>query len=94
MAVLSEKTGRPRFAAAALNALKKLRATQDLSVDPYGRGDTWAEWGVNNPDAAKGTGRPPQFLGQTRPVTVGFVLSYGQPAFAILFKPERLGGAA
>ena len=94
MALFSEKTGNQPFASAALNALKKLRATQDLSADPYGRGDTWAEWGVNNADAARGTGRPPQFLGQTRPVTVGFVLSYGQPAFAILSKPDRLGGGA
>lgn len=67
----------------ALTALRKLRASQDRSPDPYGRGDTWAEWGVNNPGGAKETGRPPQFLGQTRPVTVGFVLSYGQPALAM-----------
>jgi hypothetical protein len=94
MAVFSNKIGSLRFAAAALNALKKQRATQDLSADPYGRGDTWAEWGVNNPEAAKGAGRPPQFLGQTRPLTVGFLLSYGQPAFAILLGPDRAGGAA
>lgn len=94
MAMFSEETGNQPCAAAALNALKKLRASQDLSADPYGRGDTWAEWGVNNPGAAKGTGRPPQFLSQTRPVTVGFVLSYGQPAFAALLSSNRSGGAA
>ena len=74
----------------AMSALKKLRATQDLSADPYGRGDTWAEWGENNPSGAKGTGRPPQFLGQTRPVTVGFILSYGQPSLAAAAKSRGL----
>jgi len=82
LAVFSAKTGDPRPRKAALNALQKLRATQDRSPDPYGRGDTWAEWGVNKPEGSKETRRPPQFLGQTRPVTVGFVLSYGQPSLA------------
>jgi len=84
LAVLSEKGTDPRYGEAALSALEKIRTTQDRSPDPYGRGDTWAEWGVNNPEGAKGTGRPPQFLGQTRPVTVGFLLSYVQPALGIV----------
>lgn len=83
-AVLSEKTGDRRFAEAMLKALEKVRESQDHSPDPYGRGDTWAEWGVNNPEGAKGTDRSPQFLGQTRPVTVGFILSYVQPALGII----------
>jgi hypothetical protein len=80
LARFSEKNGDPRYSESALKALAKLRSTQNLSADPYGRGDTWAEWGENNPARAKATGRPPQFLGQTRPLTVGFLLSYGQPA--------------
>jgi hypothetical protein len=82
VAALFEKTGDTRYREAVLSAFGKLCKTQDISLDPYGRGDTWAEWGVNNPDGAKGTGRPPQFLGQTRPWTVGFVLSFGQPSLA------------
>ncbi|MBZ5543281.1 MAG: hypothetical protein LAO07_06320 [Acidobacteriia bacterium] len=89
LAVLSEKGTDPRYGEAALSALEKIRTTQDRSPDPYGRGDTWAEWGVNNPEGAKGTGRPPQFLGQTRPVTVGFILSYGQPCLAMIAKRGR-----
>jgi len=88
LTVFSEKTGDARYGKAAFDALTKLRSTQDMSPDPYGRGDTWAEWGVNNPEGAKGTGRPPQFLGQTRPVTVGFVLSYGQPCLAAFRKHD------
>ncbi|MGD0921101.1 MAG: hypothetical protein ABSA70_04965 [Terriglobia bacterium] len=84
LAVLAEKTGNPQYREAVLSALKKIRTIQDRSPDPYGRGDTWAEWGVNNPEGAKGTGRPPQFLGQTRPVTVGLILSYAQPSLAII----------
>ena len=90
LAMFSEKSGDQHYGDAAMSALKKLRATQDLSADPYGRGDTWAEWGENNPSGAKGTGRPPQFLGQTRPVTVGFILSYGQPSLAAAAKSRGL----
>jgi hypothetical protein len=86
LALFSDRTADPGLAEAALKGLEKLRATQDLSNDPYGRGDTWAQFGVNNPTGAKATGRPPQFLGQTRPGTVGFVLSYGQPALAMAVK--------
>jgi len=89
VAALFEKTGYPRYRQAALSAFEKLCKTQDLSPDPYGRGDTWAEWGVNNPEGAKGTGRPPQFLDQTRPGTVGFVLSFGQPALAALIGRDK-----
>ena len=92
LAVLAEKTGAPRYAEAVLAAFGKIRDSQNRSPDPYGRGDTWAEWGVNNPEGARGTGRPPQFLGQTRPVSVGFILSYGQPSLAMVSKRSTSGG--
>jgi hypothetical protein len=96
LALLSERTGEPNFARAAVKGLEKLRATQDLANDPYGRGDTWAQWGVNNPTGAKATRRPPQFLNQTRPVTLGFILSYGQPALAMAARSsaQQSGSAA
>jgi len=84
VAALFEKTGDPRYREGVVRAFGKLCQTQDISPDPYGRGDTWAEWGVNNPEGAKGTGRPPQFLGQTRPWTPGFVLAFGQPSLAAI----------
>jgi hypothetical protein len=89
LAILFEKTGNQRDAEAVLAGFEKIRKSQNRSPDPYGRGDIWAEWGVNNPEGAKGTGRPPQFLGQTRPVSVGFILAYGQPSLAMIAKGER-----
>ncbi len=82
-ALFSAKSGRRQHGEDSVKALVKLRSMENRSPDPYGRGDTWAEWGVNEPERAKGTGRPPQFLGQTRPGAVGFVLSFGQPALAL-----------
>ena len=79
-AVLAEKTGKNQYAKAARKLLLKLRTTQEEGPDPYGRGDIWAQWGVNNSKQAEGTGRPPQFLGQTRPISSGFILSYCEPA--------------
>jgi hypothetical protein len=84
LAVLAEKTGEPRYADAVVDGLMKIRANQNTSSDPYGRGDPWAVWGVHNPEGAKGTGRPPQFMEQTRPLSVGFNLAYGQSAWAIV----------
>jgi hypothetical protein len=89
LAVLAEKTDNAQYADAVFRGLEKIRKSQDQSSDPLGQGDIWAEWGVNNPQAAEGTGRPPQFLGQTRPVSVGFILSYGQPSLAMIAKGER-----
>ena len=91
VAVLAEKTGERRYANAVVDGLKKIRKDQNTSSDPYGRGDNWALWGVNNPEGAKGTGRPPQFLEQTRPLSVGFNLSYGQPAWAMVSSRDREG---
>jgi hypothetical protein len=84
VAVLANKTGEGRYATAVVDGLTKIRKSQNTSSDPYGRGDNWALWGVNNPEGAKGTGRPAQFLEQTRPLSVGFNLSYGQPAWAMV----------
>jgi hypothetical protein len=82
LAVLAEKTGEKRYAEIALSALERLRQFQNHSPDPIGRGDMMAEWGVNNPEGSKGTGRPAQFLVQTRPLTPSSFLAYGQPAMA------------
>ena len=79
-ATVAEKTSKSHYAKTAKRLLLKLHTTQEEGPDPYGRGDIWAQWGVNNPKQAEGTGRPPQFLGQTRPISVGFILSYCEPA--------------
>lgn len=84
LAILREKTGQARYADLAGRVLSRLCVSQNLSSDPVGRGDLMAEWGVNNPEAAKGSGRPPQFVGQTRPLAPACVLAYGQPALAAL----------
>ena len=91
LAVLAEKTGERRYADAVVDGLQKIQKSQNSSPDPYGRGDNWALWGVNNPEGAKGTGRPPQFLEQTRPLSVGFNLSYGQPAWAMVSSKAKKG---
>lgn len=88
-AVFDARSGSRQYARAVLKSLEKLRSLQNRSSDPYGRGDTWAKWGVNEPERAKGTGRPPQFLGQTRPLSAGFILAYGQPALALVAGEDR-----
>jgi hypothetical protein len=47
-----------------------------------------AQWGVNNPDGALGTGRPTQFLGQTRPLIPSCILAYGSPALAAIARDQ------
>ncbi|HVN79285.1 MAG TPA: hypothetical protein VMW38_09840 [Terriglobia bacterium] len=89
LAVLTEATGAPRYAALANGILGKLHEKLNLSSDPYGRGDPWAGWGVNNPDVAQSTGRPPQFLGQTRPLTPACTLAYGQQCMAAIAKLQK-----
>ena len=84
LAQLAAKTGEAKYAATASKVLTKLCASQNLSADPTGRGDLMAQWGVNNPDGAKGTGRPAQFLGQTRPLIPSCILAYGSPALAAI----------
>jgi len=85
LAVLAKKTNASRYAALARRLLEYLDRTQNRSGDPIGDGDVgWAEWGVHNADAARGSGRPPQFLNQTRPLIPGFVLAYMQPCLAVI----------
>jgi hypothetical protein len=84
LATLAEHTGERRYAELAKRALERLHALQNRSPDPIGRGDMMAEWGVNNPEGSKGTGRPEQFLEQTRPLAPGSLLAYGQPAMAAI----------
>ena len=84
-AILFDKTREERYRAFVARTLQYLDDNQNRTQDPTGRGQIgWSEWGVNNAEAAKGTGRPPQFLGQARPLTPGFTLAYAQPAAAIL----------
>jgi len=89
LAVLFAKTGKPQYARVARAVLEKIRQSQNLSSDPNGRGDVMAEWGVNNEAGAKGTGRPPQFLGQTRPLVPVGLLAYGQASLAALANAEN-----
>lgn len=84
LAQLAAKTGEDRYAVTARKVLTRLCASQNLSPDPMGRGDMMAMWGVNNPEGAKQTGRPAQFLGQTRPLIPSTLLAYGSPAVAAI----------
>ena len=84
LASLADKTGKDKYASIAGSVLEKLHAAWNFSSDPYGRGDPWAQWAVNNPDGAKDTGRPPQFLGQTRPLSPGCILAYGLGCLATI----------
>jgi hypothetical protein len=89
LAVLAEVTGSARYAERAANVLNKLHGELNLSPDPIGRGDLWATWGVNNAEMAKASGRPPQFLGQTRPLAPACTLAYGQQCLAAIAKKEK-----
>ena len=93
LAVLASETGQQHYLDVACNVLTAFYDAQKRGDNPacIGRGDYWAEWGVNNPQAAKGTGRPPQFLGETRPLSPGCVLAYGQQILAPLAKKARHG---
>ncbi len=89
LAVLAETTGMPRYAALAAGILGKLHDKLNLYSDPYGRGDSWASWGVNNPEMAQSTGRPAQFLGQTRPLTPACTLAYGQQCLGAIARIQK-----
>jgi hypothetical protein len=85
LAVLAEKTGERRYNELAQTVLEHFHRIQNRSEDPTGRGDVaWAQWGVNNPERARSAERPPQFLSQARPLTVGALLAYGQRCLASL----------
>jgi hypothetical protein len=82
LGVMAQRTGRERYLEIAKSCLRKLRANQNQSTDLTIRGDLWPEWGVNGAIESKGTGRPPQFLGQTRPLSPACLLAYSQPCLA------------
>ena len=86
LAVLASETGKPHYLDVARNVLKAFYDAQDKNPGSIGCGDIWSLWGANNPKEAKGTGRPPQFLGQTRPLSPGCILAYSQQILAPLAK--------
>jgi hypothetical protein len=83
---MAQMTGKARYLEIAKSCLRKLREKQNQSPDPEIRGDLWAEWGVNNAAISKVTGRPPQFLGQTRPLSPACLLAYSQPCLNAIAK--------
>lgn len=90
LASMAAATNDGRYAATARKVLEKLRDQLNLSPDPLGRGDLWAEWGPNKTSTPGAAGRPPQLLGQTRPLTPATLLSYAQPAMAVIKAGPRL----
>jgi hypothetical protein len=86
LSIMARETGDVKYGNIATNVLMALREAQKMGDHPgsIGEGDYWTEWGVNNPKAAEGTGRPPQFLGETRPLSPGCVLAYAQQVLASL----------
>jgi hypothetical protein len=90
LGVMAHRTGKARYIEIAKSCLRKLRANQNQSPDLAIRGDLWAEWGVNNATGSKGTGRPPQFLGQTRPLSPACLLAYSQPCLAPIAEMRHL----
>lgn len=84
LAVMAGATGEPKYAATARQVLEKLRDQLNLSPDACGRGDLWAGWGPNKTETPESGSRPPQLLGQTRPLAPATLLAYGQPAMAAL----------
>ena len=86
LAVLASGTGKEHYLDVARKVLKAFYDAQDKNTDSVGYGDIWSLWGVNNPKQAKITGRPPQFLGQTRPLSPGCILAYSQQVLAPLAK--------
>jgi len=67
----------PKYVRWAQKVYAQLDKSQNRSPDPIGRGDFWAQWGVNEPERAAALGRPPQFLFQTRPLAPSTILAYG-----------------
>ena len=79
LGLMAQRTGKARYLDIAETCLRKLRANQNRSPDPVIRGDLWAGWGVTKAAESKGTNRPLQFLGQTRPLSPACLLAYSQP---------------
>jgi len=84
--VLAARTGKPNYLEVAANVMKTLHEAQEKGNNQasIGAGDYWARWGVNNEKDSQGTGRPAQFLGQTRALSPGCVLAYAQQILAPL----------
>jgi hypothetical protein len=89
VAIAGEKTGDPEYTVLAEKAFALLVKAQNLSPDPVGRGDNWAEWGVYNPTQAKGLNRAPQLLEQSRPMVPAELLSYTPPALWLLARQDK-----
>jgi hypothetical protein len=89
LAVLGSVTGNQKYADLGLRLLEKMHGQLDLDAGPYGRGDAWTEWGINNPMAAP-AGRPAQLLGQTRPLTPASNLAYAQPLLGAAARQKKL----
>jgi hypothetical protein len=93
LAVLAETTSEARYARLASDVLGYFQRVQNLSNNLYTRGDVaWAQLGVNNAEKARTAGRPPQFLNQARPLTVGALLAYGQRCLASIAGLETRRG--
>jgi hypothetical protein len=90
LGVLATVTGQRKYAELGANILEQLNRHLDLDDDPYGRGDTFARWGVNNPEGARGSNRPSQFLGQTRPQVPASNLAYAQPCLGAIARAKGL----
>jgi len=86
LGILAQRTGRVEYAKLARELLEKLREHVNLSPDPRARGDLWAGWGVNEAAGVKVPGRPPQMLGQTRPLSPSSILAYGQECLASIIR--------
>jgi hypothetical protein len=95
LGLMAQRTGKARYLDIAEKCLRKLRANQNQSPALAIRGDLWAGWGVNNATGSKGTGRPPQFLGQTRPLSPACLLAYSQSCLSPIAEgpqnPQRSG---
>jgi hypothetical protein len=83
LGIMAQQTGRASYATTANQVLEQLSKYQNLSSDPRIRGDLWAGWGANQP-GSKVPGRPPQFLGQTRPLSTASLLAYGQECLTVI----------
>jgi hypothetical protein len=90
LGVLSTITGQHKYAELGVNILEKIYGQLDPQDAAYGRGDTFAHWGINNPEGARGYDRPSQFLGQTRPLAPASSLAYAQPCLGAIVRMRKL----
>jgi hypothetical protein len=90
LGVLATVTGQRKYADLAAKVLEKMGRHLSHHDDPYTRGDSFAHWGVNNPEGARGSNRPGQFLGQTRPLVPASNLAYSQPCLGAIARTRGL----